>query len=232
MSLLRIGPDPAGENVNTAYQVSPDYDGFGWAQSIDYAKYALSCNPSLLIFATPYSAPNTMTSNGTFFAGSLLPADYSAYGSWLQSYNSYASSNGVPLYAISLQNEPDAPSTYIGYTTWSAAQFDSWFAGDNGSAITTKVMFPEGCCSGSTYADTTLEDSNAAVMGDISPWIPTPSLMAFRSGCRNAIPQTLPRNLASRKPGDKPWRWRKPSPSGSMAATMPTMNGGLSGTMP
>jgi glucuronoarabinoxylan endo-1,4-beta-xylanase len=162
MSLLRIGPDPAGENVNTAYQVSPDYDGFGWAQSIDYAKYALSCNPSLLIFATPYSAPNTMTSNGTFFAGSLLPADYSAYGSWLQSYNSYASSNGVPLYAISLQNEPDAPSTYIGYTTWSAAQFDSWFAGDNGSAITTKVMFPEGCCSGSTYADTTLEDSNAA----------------------------------------------------------------------
>ena len=159
LSLLRISPDPAGENPDPTYQVSPDFDGFGWAPQIGYAQDALACNPNLTIFASAWSAPNTMTSNGTFFGGTLNTGNYTDFGNWLQSFNSYASSNGVPLYAISLQNEPDAISTYFGYTLWNASQFHSWFAGNNGAAITSKIMIPD--TDDLSLADPTLQDASA-----------------------------------------------------------------------
>jgi len=59
--------------------------------------------------------------------------------------------SGVPLYAVSLQNEPDATVTYES-CSWNATQFLN-FTKNNAAAIGTRVMMPgiaefcpPGCC--------------------------------------------------------------------------------------
>jgi glucuronoarabinoxylan endo-1,4-beta-xylanase len=59
--------------------------------------------------------------------GNLSTSQYGAYASYLQSYVNYMSSNGASLYAISMQNEPDANVTYES-RFWTGAQMDTWMS--------------------------------------------------------------------------------------------------------
>ena len=101
------------------------------------------------IFSTPWSMPAQYKGNNSIDnGGTLLPADYQAYATWLAAYvmnmkNTY----GINLYAVSMQNEPDWVASYDS-STWTAAEFDTvlfqylepTFAADG---ITTKIMLPE-----------------------------------------------------------------------------------------
>jgi glucuronoarabinoxylan endo-1,4-beta-xylanase len=104
-----------------------------------------------LVFATPWSEPANMMTNDSLSGGSLETACYSQYATYLQDFVNYAAAgafgttgngpsgtsltNGVSLYAVSLQNEPDFDASY-GSTLWTGAQFDAWIKG-YASALTT-----------------------------------------------------------------------------------------------
>jgi glucuronoarabinoxylan endo-1,4-beta-xylanase len=65
------------------------------------------------VWSTPWSPPGPMKSNGSFInGGKLLPANYSAWAESLAGYVKLLGSNGVPIYAMSVQNEPDLTTDY------------------------------------------------------------------------------------------------------------------------
>src|SRR3954469_5556355 len=105
-SLLRI---PVGESQSD------------WGRDLATAQRAVALGAT--VFASPWNPPASMTE--TFTRGSQTNAKrlkYSAYGAYAQHLNdftTYMRNNGVNLYAISVQNEPDYASTW---TWWTAAE--------------------------------------------------------------------------------------------------------------
>jgi glucuronoarabinoxylan endo-1,4-beta-xylanase len=84
------------------------------------AKQAVS--RGVTVWSTPWSPPASMKSNGSFInGGSLLPADYAAWADSLAGYVKLLNSNGVPIYAMSVQNEPDLKTSY-GSATYSGKE--------------------------------------------------------------------------------------------------------------
>ena len=67
----------------------------------------------VIVWGTPWSPPATMKSNGSYTnGGRLLPAFYPAWASSLADFVKLLKSNGVPIYALSVQNEPDLATNY------------------------------------------------------------------------------------------------------------------------
>ena len=69
-------------------------------------KQALSVNPDLKIMGTPWSAPAWMKDSGDFYYGALKPNCYEVYAKYFLRYVQSFESNGLPIFAVSLQNEP------------------------------------------------------------------------------------------------------------------------------
>ena len=143
LSILRVRIDPGGQ--------------FNWGTELYNAKAAIARGARIM--ATPWTPPASMKSNGSTIMGSLNTSSYAAFASYLQSYVTYMSNGGAPLYAISLQNEPDANVTYES-CVWTAAQIDTWVAAYGGS-LGTKLIIPESQNFLIALSDTTLNDSNA-----------------------------------------------------------------------
>ena len=110
-------------------------------------------------FATPWSAPAVWKSNNSTVQGSLLTSHYADYANYLESFVTFMKNNGVNLYAISMQNEPDANVTYDSMV-WNGSQMDTWVA-NNSSVLTTKLMMPESESFITSLSDPALDDSNA-----------------------------------------------------------------------
>lgn len=91
-----------------------------------------SVNPSLYVFATPWSAPGWMKTSGSLTKGSLLPQYYGAFARYLdRTLNGFAA-EGVPIYALTIQNEPGfEPTDYPGMlmTTPQRAKFVGQYLG-------------------------------------------------------------------------------------------------------
>ena len=82
----------------------------------------------------------TFNRNGDTNAKRLRYDKYAAYAQHLNDFVSYMKNNGVDLYAISVQNEPD----YAHEWTWWTPQEILRFMKENaGSIQNTKVMAPE-----------------------------------------------------------------------------------------
>ena len=114
--------------------------------------------------ASPWGAPAAWKSNNSTVQGSLLPANYANYANYLESFVTFMKNGGVNLYAISMQNEPDANVTYDSMV-WTPGEMDTWVA-NNSSVLTTKLMMPESESFNTSYSDPALDDSNA--VGKIS----------------------------------------------------------------
>ena len=69
-------------------------------------KRALQKNPDLLFFASPWSPPGWMKSSGSMIGGRLLPQYYEPYARYLVSFVQAYEAEGVPIYAVTVQNEP------------------------------------------------------------------------------------------------------------------------------
>jgi glucosylceramidase len=63
-------------------------------------------NPGLLLMASPWSAPAWMKENDSLVGGHLQPRWYGAFADYLVRFSDEYTKLGLPLYAISLQNEP------------------------------------------------------------------------------------------------------------------------------
>jgi glucuronoarabinoxylan endo-1,4-beta-xylanase len=107
-----------------------------------------AANRGVTVWASPWSPPSFMKTNGTFInGGSLLPQDYSAWADSLAEYVKMLDSYGVPLYAISVQNEPDITQNY-GSASYTPDQIRAFVphlysALQSAGVGSTKIMIPE-----------------------------------------------------------------------------------------
>lgn len=82
---------------------------------IPVARAMLAINPQLKIMASPWSAPAWMKDNGHLVQGRLLPQYYDAFSRYLLRYVDAMAVEGVPVFALTVQNEPDfEPKDYPG----------------------------------------------------------------------------------------------------------------------
>jgi glucuronoarabinoxylan endo-1,4-beta-xylanase len=121
---------------------------------------ALAQSLGAIVFASPWTPPPALKTNNNIVAGSLIDSSYAAYAAHLKGFADYMANSGVPLYAVSLQNEPDATVTYES-CSWNATQFLN-FTKNNAAAIGTRVMMPESQNFVHGLSDSTLNDSSAA----------------------------------------------------------------------
>jgi len=157
-SILRLRIE---EGIGDTWQSGP-YSS--WAPELANAKSAIS--HGAVVFASPWNPPPGLRTAGT--GGNQYAVDtakWSGYRDYLNAYVKYFKDNGVNLYAISIQNEPDFAHTWTG---WSAAQIHDFIV-RYGATITTKLISGESYIYNKSYYDGILNDpkalDNVAIFG-------------------------------------------------------------------
>jgi glucosylceramidase len=109
----------------------PSLDHFSIQKDIDYGivsvlKEMLAMSPGILFFASPWSPPAWMKDNaqitGGLFGGSLLTDKIPILAAYFRRFVEAYRAQGVPIYAVTLQNEPLATSPFMPTCLVSAAQ--------------------------------------------------------------------------------------------------------------
>jgi glucuronoarabinoxylan endo-1,4-beta-xylanase len=185
LSIVRVRIDPQGSASN--HWVTSQ-----WTDELTNAREAIAANPSAIVIATPWTPPPAFKTgsapgepyahcnNGLaegFCGGSLDPSHYADYASYLKDFIDYFQSGGVKLYAISIQNEPDASvhwescfwsgnsySYHREQTSNAGSALDTWIA-ENAPVVTatgTKLMMPESMNFNTNFATDSLNDPKAA----------------------------------------------------------------------
>ncbi|WP_249352124.1 MULTISPECIES: glycoside hydrolase family 30 beta sandwich domain-containing protein [unclassified Rudaea] len=76
---------------------------------------ALAVNPKLQVMASPWSAPGWMKTTGSMIGGTLRADAYAPFAEYLLRYVEAYAAEGVPIFALTVQNEPGfAPDDYPG----------------------------------------------------------------------------------------------------------------------
>ena len=171
-NILPWRPDMTAAQVNTAFGTGNGQLGFTILRlrvpytddTTDFAAQvpsaALAESMGATVFASPWTPPPAMKSNNNIVGGTLNASSYADYAAHLKRFADYMSAHNAPLYAISLQNEPDAKVTYES-CSWSATQFLN-FMKNNAASIGNKVIMPESESFIHALSDSTLNDSIAA----------------------------------------------------------------------
>jgi len=94
---------PAGETDPNLAQFSIAHDQ---AYLIPLLRQALSIDPSLKVHALPWSPPAWMKSTGSMNGGTIASANFPALAQYFTRFVSAYQQQGIPIYAISMQNEP------------------------------------------------------------------------------------------------------------------------------
>ncbi len=134
------------------------------ATELNYAKAAIQRGAK--VFASPWSPPARMKTNGNIIGGKLVADSAAAYAKYLNDFALYMAANGAPLEAVSVQNEPDWEPSYEG-CVWTATEMRD-FLKNQGSLVTaTRLMAPELVNNNQTYVNTILGDAGAVANLDI-----------------------------------------------------------------
>lgn len=103
---------PAGQADSALTRFSIDSNR---AYVLPVVKRALAINPQLKIMATPWSPPGWMKTTGSLIQGTLRPEAYGPFAEYFKRYIEAYAAEGVPIYAITVQNEPHyEPADYPG----------------------------------------------------------------------------------------------------------------------
>jgi len=96
-----------------AGQTDPELKNFSLAidrdNVIPVVKEILAIDPQIRILGSPWSAPAWMKTNGDVRGGELKPEYYGAYAQYLVKYVQGMQAEGIPLAAITVENEPLNP---------------------------------------------------------------------------------------------------------------------------
>jgi glucosylceramidase len=85
------------------------------ATVLPVVKSALAINPQLRVMASPWSAPGWMKSTDSLIQGTLKPEAFAPFAQYLSRYVAAYKAEGVPIFALTLQNEPHfEPGDYPG----------------------------------------------------------------------------------------------------------------------
>ena len=132
----------------------------GW-RAIELANAKGAIQRGAKVLATPWSPPANMKTNNNNVGGSLITDSSASYAKYLNDFADYMSANGAPIYAMSIQNEPDITVNYES-CNWTAEQMRD-FLKNYGQLITsTKVLAPESFHNDQNFTNTILNDSAAA----------------------------------------------------------------------
>ncbi|MFP3420237.1 glycoside hydrolase family 30 beta sandwich domain-containing protein [Bacillus sp. SIMBA_154] len=135
-----------------------------WHREVATAKRAIE--HGALVIASPWNPPSNMVEtfnrNGTS-AKRLRYNQYAAYAQHLNDFVTYMKNNGVNLYAISVQNEPD----YAHEWTWWTPQEILRFMRENAGSINARVIAPESFQYLKNISDPILNDPQALRNMDI-----------------------------------------------------------------
>jgi glucosylceramidase len=158
---------PAGQtDINlTQFSLNPDM-----THVIPLLKEILLINPQIKIMASPWSAPTWMKDNGSYVGGSLKPEYYSVYAQYFVKYIQQMQAQGIPIDAITPQNEPLHPGNNPSMLM-SATQQADFIKNHLGPAfqtagITTKIVIYDHNCDKPEYPITVLNDATAKAFID------------------------------------------------------------------
>ncbi|MBR4626238.1 MAG: carbohydrate binding domain-containing protein [Ruminococcus sp.] len=123
----------------TVLRVYVNPDSSKWNLALPVAQYASKAGAT--VFATPWEPPsNLCESGGSNGKLHLKKANYGAYAKHLNDFGTYMKSNGVDLYSISVQNEPDYAKEW---TYWSPDETTDFIANYGDQITSTRLMSPE-----------------------------------------------------------------------------------------
>lgn len=170
-------PDMTSSEVETAFGMGEGQIGFSilrimaeadsnrWGLYLASAKKAQ--NMGATIIASPWFAPADMVES-VLEAGKTRSrvrlGMYDKYASHLNSFTKYMKKNGVTIYGLSVQNEPDITDTW---TSWSTSEMFSFMKSNAHALEGTKVMAPESFQFRRNMSDPILNDSAACANTDI-----------------------------------------------------------------
>ncbi len=171
-------PDMTEDEIETAcgtgdgklgfsiFRIMVEPDSNRWSLSLPSAKKAYEMGATII--AAPWHAPNELSENVTNENDENINRvrydKYAEYAEHLNDFVDYMNENGVPIYGISIQNEPDIEENW---TSWTSDEMFT-FMKDYAHAIEgTKVMAPESFHFDRSYSDPILNDPVAAENTDI-----------------------------------------------------------------
>jgi glucuronoarabinoxylan endo-1,4-beta-xylanase len=145
-------PDLTPEQVDTAFGNGPGQIGMSILRvriPYDAADFPLEV-PSAVratqlgakVIASPWTPPPELKSNGDIIGGSLNVESYGAYADHLLSFRDFMADSGVPLYAVSVQNEPDIQVSYES-CDWTPQELADWIAEQGSRFGDTKLIAAE-----------------------------------------------------------------------------------------
>jgi glucuronoarabinoxylan endo-1,4-beta-xylanase len=174
-NILPWRPDMTSDEVNKAFGTGDGQLGFSILRlrvplktnefSLNVPTAQLAHSMGVTIMASPWSPPVWMKTNNDSVGGRLNDTSYESYALHLKSFVDYMASNGVPIYAVSVQNEPEVSVTYES-CYWNASEMLR-FVKENAPSIGTKVIAPESSEFRRVLSDPLLNDAAALENFDI-----------------------------------------------------------------
>lgn len=135
-----------------------------WPRIVNVAQEAMEYGATIL--ASPWSPPAELKSNNSDVGGYLPEENYAAYLEHINDFIAFMASNGVDIYAVSVQNEPDIEVDYES-SDWTPVQMAD-FLREYGSQIEgAKVAAAESFNFNRSFTDVLLNDEEVAENIDI-----------------------------------------------------------------
>jgi glucuronoarabinoxylan endo-1,4-beta-xylanase len=186
LSILRTQIIPDRATCNTEFRNGGCSDSNGQILNgeLDTAKLAVA--RGAIVFSTPWSPPGAYKSNGSFRNGSfLLSSHYPDWANEIAAYVPMMESHGVPIYAVSVQNEPNLTTDYgsCTYTPQEIHDFVPYLysALHSSGAGSTKIMIAEESKWAFDLASTAMADpSVASDVGIIAAHGYSPRIQPYR----------------------------------------------------
>ncbi|WP_421875540.1 hypothetical protein [Marinoscillum sp.] len=166
---------PDNEDMRKAFSLDEDGLGFSlfrvriasnpeeWPLIVDVAKQAQSYGAKIL--ASPWSPPAALKSNESDIGGILPAENYQEFVDHINAFLAEMESNGVNIYAVSVQNEPDIEVGYESCDWYPTTMRD--FIKNYGDQINAKLAAPESFNFNQSFSDMILVDEAASEHVDI-----------------------------------------------------------------
>ncbi|TBH69777.1 glucosylceramidase [Aquirufa antheringensis] len=168
ISVLRIGVGATDLDATVfSYEDKPKKFSLepSKADLIPVLQQIIAINPAIKLMATPWSPPTWMKDNGESKGGSLLEKHYITYANYLANYIQAMEKEGIPIWALTPQNEPlhpgNNPSMYM--SSQMQANFIKTALGPvfKKRKITTKIIVYDHNCDHPEYAIDLLNNADA-----------------------------------------------------------------------
>lgn len=198
---ISIGASDMNDHVYTyddmpPGQTDPNLQHFTLAEDekdvIPILKEVLAIAPHLQILASPWTAPSWMKTNDLPKAGQLRPESYPVYANYFVRYLQAMRAEGIPIAAITLQNEPlnpkNTPSMHMEAPEEAAFLRDALGPALAKARLNPHIILFDHNCNHPDYPITILQDPKAAQYADGSGFHLYEGDIAAMSEVHNAFP--------------------------------------------